>query len=225
VSTGRNARLQLAGMQAGFIANPLGIDPDDDPWGTGPDSAAATDSDFVQLNFGNYNPYFDLRLPGDPGMRGYYAVHSQVQLFDAGRTSVCLNLQAYTPAGQEAGGLANGPTYLVPALAAFQDLGFIGVHGYFGQNITANARGADLSPNFQYGMAVQCPVPGTNTNTEQGVFLYFAALGRYRVDPITGGNHTAMWEFVPGVQMRMSSNCWISVGASRYNFIRWSWQY
>jgi hypothetical protein len=158
-------------------------------------------------------------------MLGYYKIHSQVQLFDAGRTSLCLNVQAYTPAGQQAGGLANGPTYVVPALAAFQDLGFVGVHGFFGQNFQATSRWPDMSPNFQYGMAVQCPVPGTPTTAEQGLFLYFAALGRYRVDPTTGGTHSSMWEFVPGVQMRVSSSCWMSLGASRYNFLSCSWRY
>jgi hypothetical protein len=225
----RSPRLQFAGMQSGFIANPLGVDPDDDPAPRSGDPFAPPadgDVDFVQLSFGNYNPYFDLRLPGDPGMLGYNKLQSQVQLFDAGRTSLCLNLQAYTPAGQEARGLANGPSYVVPALACFQDLGFgAALHGYFGQNIQANSHWTDLSPNFQYGMAVNCPIPGTNTTGEQGLFVYFAALGRYKVDPGQGNSHTSVWEFVPGVQMRLSNSCWMSVGASRYNFLSCSWRY
>ena len=76
----RAARLQMTGMQAGFIANPLGLDPDDDlPPGavdlTGRPGDA--DNDLIQFNLGTYNPYLDLRLPGDPGAVGYYKVHSQ----------------------------------------------------------------------------------------------------------------------------------------------------
>jgi hypothetical protein len=217
----RTARLQMSGMQAGFITNPLSIEPDPtDPSGT------SDSPDALQLNFGAYNPYFDLRLPGDPGMLGYYKVHSQLQLLDAGSTSVCVNLQGYAPAGQEVGGLANGPTYVVPGVACFQELGFgAGLHGFFGQNIQANNHWTDLTPNFQYGMAVHCAVPGASVNAEQGLFVYFEALGRYRTDPTQPTGHTAIWEFVPGVQMRLNDSCWMSVSASRYNFLTCSWRY
>jgi hypothetical protein len=217
----RTARLQMAGMQTGFISNPLSIEPDPtDPIG------ADNGGDFVQLNVGNYNPYFDLRLPGDPGAIGYYKLHSQVQLLDAGSTSLCVNLQAYTPAGQEVGGLANGPTYVVPTVACFQELGFgAALQGFFGQSIQANTRWADLTPNFQYGMAVHYAVPGASIKGEQGLFVYFEAIGRYRSDPTQPSGHTALWEFVPGVQMRVSDSCWMSVGASRYNFLTCSWRY
>src|SRR5262249_40587754 len=156
------------------------------------------DSDMLQLAFGNYNPYFDLRLPGDPGAVGYYKVHSQLQIIDSRATSVSLNLQAYTPAGQQAGGLASGPAYFIPAVAGFQDLGFgAALQGCFGQNFQANSRWSDMTPNFQYGMALQYAIPGVSTNAEQGLFLYFEALGRYRVDPTQPNGHTALWEFVP----------------------------
>jgi hypothetical protein len=225
----RTARLQMAGMQAGFITNPLSINQDDDL----PPEVAATldpprdaDSDALQIAFGSYNPYFDLRLPGDPGAQGYYKVHSQLQLIDSRATSVSLNLQAFTPAGQQNGGVNNGPTYVIPAVAGFQDLGFgAALQGYFGQNIQANSRWTDLTPNFNYGMAVQYAVPWVSTNAEQGLFVYFEALGRYRTDPTQPGGHTALWEFVPGVQMRLSNNCWMSLGASRYNFLTASWRY
>ena len=149
-----------------------------------------------------------------------------MQLLDAGSTSFCLNLQAYTPAGQEAGGLATGPTYVIPTLACFQDLGFgTAVHGYFGQNFQANAHWTDLSPNLQYGMAIQCAVPGMTAKSTQGLYLYLEAIGRYRTDPTQPTGHTALWEFVPGVQMRVNNSCWMSLGASRYNFLSCSWKY
>jgi hypothetical protein len=225
----RTTRLQMSGMQAGFITNPLGIDQDDDLPPGASDSLNRpldTDPDFVQFAVGTYNPYFDLRLPGDPGGLGYYKVHSQLQIIDGRATSVCLNLQAYTPAGQQVGGLASGPTYFIPAVAGFQDLGYgAALQGYFGQNIQANAHWSDLTPNFLYGMALQYAVPGVNAKGEQGLFLYFEAVGRYRTDPTQASGHTAMWEFVPGVQMRLNSNCWMSLGASRYNFLTAQWRY
>lgn len=223
-NTPPRTRIPVVGMQAGFITNPLGIDSDDDlPADAADGSPRSSDADFVQLNVGTYNPYFDLRLPGDPGGVGYYKVHSQVQLLDAGTTSLCINVQAFTPAGIQAGGIANGPTSVIPAVAGFQDLGYgAALQGYFGQSIQANSRLSDrLDSNLQYGLSVQCAVPGAPSGTAKGLFLYFAALGRYNVD----GSHTALWEFVPGVQMRINGNCWMSLGASRYNFLTCSWKY
>jgi hypothetical protein len=222
----RAARLQMAGMQAGFITNPLSIDQDDDlPPGAADSFGGDPDADILQFAVGTYNPFLDLRLPGDPGAIGYYKVHSQLQLIDGKATSVCLNLQAYTPAGQQVGGVANGPTYFIPAVAGFHDLGFgAALQAYFGQNIQANSRWTDLTPNFLYGMALQYAIPGAATG-QQGLFLFVEALGRYRIDPMQPGGHTALWEFIPGVQMRLNNNCWMSLGASRYNFLTASWRY
>lgn len=230
MTVSRTARLQMAGMQSGFITNPLSIGQDDDlpPGALDPDPLGRpsdSDSDIVQFAAGMYNPYLDLRLPGDPGAVGYYKVHSQLQVIDSRATSVCLNLQAYTPAGQQFGGVNTGPTYVIPAVAGFHELGFgAALQGYFGQNIQANSRWTDLTPNFLYGMALQYAVPGV-ANGEQGLFVYFEALGRYRTDPTQPNGHTAMWEFVPGVQMRLNNSCWMSLGASRYNFLTASWRY
>jgi hypothetical protein len=232
----RTARLQILGMQAGFFINPLGLDLDDDlpPGAAGEVAAAragAADSDLVQLNIGAYNPYLDMRHPGDPGAIGYYKVHSQLQLLDAGSTSLCLNVQGYTPAGIQAGGVANGPSYVIPAVAAFQELGFgTAVHGYFGQNIQTNSRWTDrLNGGYQYGMAVQCAVPGTAVGTDQGLFLFLEALGRYRYDmpqpAQSAASRPALWEVVPGLQMRVNGDCWMNVAASRYNFLSCTWKY
>jgi hypothetical protein len=226
-------RLALLGMQAGFLTNPLGIDPDED---LAPGYADETgrgkegDLDFLQFTFGTYNPYLDLRRPGDPGGVGYYRIYSQLQLFDAGKTSVCVALNAYTPAGLEAGGVANGPSHVVPGLACFHDLGSgTAFQGYVGQNIQANSRWTErMNSGFHCGMAIQHPVPGTTPTADQGLFLFFEALGRYRFDTGTGrttDGRTVLWEFVPGVQMRLNSNCWMSLGASRYNFLSCFWRY
>jgi hypothetical protein len=231
-------RLQMMGMQYGFLVNPLGLDDDDPPGLT--DTSVRTnpnDPDVVQLNIGTHNPYLELRLPGDPGGLGYYKVHSQVQLIEAGKTSFCLNLQAYTPAGVENGGIANGPTTLVPTVACFQDLGYgAALHTYVGQNIQASSGWTDrINNSFQYGMAVQCAVPGTGATADQGLFVFLEALGRYSNAPISASSsnassnapytRTALWEFVPGVQMRLSDNCWMNVAVSRYNFLSASWKY
>jgi hypothetical protein len=231
----RAPRLQLLGIQAGFLASPLGLDSDDDiPQDVINDSGHVSDDlDFLQLSVGSYNPYLDMHLPGDPGAPGYFKVYSQLQLLDSGSTSLCIGLNTLAPAGLQAGGVANGPTYFVPALACFQDIGFgSALHGYVGQNIQANSRWSDrLNSSFQYGLAVHCPVPYVNPSSEQGLFLYFEALGRCRLDAATaaanGSNsaRTSMWEFVPGVQLRVNSSCWMSVGASRYNFLSCNWKY
>jgi hypothetical protein len=227
----RSARVQMMGMQSGFLVNPLGLDSDDDVSPSVAAEASAPENpgepEVLQLNVGNHNPYLDLRLPGDPGGLGYYKVHSQLQLVDAGSTSFCLNLQAYTPAGMNNGGLANGPTTFVPTLACFQDLGNgAALQTYFGQNIQAASGWTDrINTNFQYGMAIQYPLPGTSSTGEQGLFVFLEALGRYRYDPSQSNGHVALWEFVPGVQMRLSSNCWMNVAASHYNFLSASWRY
>ena len=223
------ARLQMLGMPSGFIVNPIGIMDDDD---VPPGAILDTDRpnperDLVQLNFGNYNPYLDLRRPGDPGGVGYYKIYSQMQLFDSGKSSVAMGLQAYTPAGVEMGGVANGPSYVVPALAWFQDLGNgAALQSYIGQNIHAIPRFTDrMNTNFHCGVALHCPVPGTDSTNEQGLFFFVQALGRYHFDDGSTPANRPMWEVVPGVQWRLNNNCWMSVGASRYNFLSCFWKF
>jgi hypothetical protein len=221
------ARLQMLGMPAGFLVNPIGIMDDDDvPPGLVESSRADADKDIL-FTFGNYNPYLDLRRPGDPGGVGYYKIYSQMQLFDVGTSSVSFGLHAYTPAGLEMGGVANGPSHVVPALAWFQDLGNgAALQSYIGQNIQASSRFTDrMNTNFHYGIAFHCPVPGTDATNEQGVFLFVQALGRYRTYDNGSTDSRAMWEFVPGIQWRLNGNCWMSVGASRYNFLSAFWRF
>jgi hypothetical protein len=220
------ARLQMLGMPAGFIVNPIGITDDDDPPAVPGSDRIDTERD-LYFSFGSYNPYLDLRRPGDPGGVGYTKIYSQLQLFDVGRSCMALGLQAYTPAGIEMGGVANGPSYVVPALAWFQDLGNgAGLQSYIGQNIHASPRFTDrMNTNFHYGVAFHCPVPGTESTNEQGLFFYLQALGRYRFEDSGSTNGRPNWEFVPGIQWRLNGNCWMSVGASRYNFLSCFWKF
>jgi hypothetical protein len=212
-------RFRMFNMPSGFLVAPLGIDNDDD----GPTGGDSDPLSCVQFNLGMYNPNFDLRLPGDPGGLGYYKLYSQLQLLDQGSTSICVDLQAYTPAGYQFGGVANGPTTVNPALSWFQELGGgTALQGYVGQRIQANSRWQDnLHANFQYGMALQYPLPLLRPQPNQGVYVFVQALGRYRYE----GTTPAMWEILPGVHWRMNENCWMSLGVSHYNFLTWSWQF
>ncbi len=219
-------RLRTLGMPTGFLAAPLGLENDDD---VAAEADAAKDDPLacLQVNLGMYNPNFDLHLPGDLGGLGYYKLYSQLQVLDQGSTSVCLNLQAYTPAGYQFGGVANGPTVVSPTVSWFQELWRgTAVQGYFGQSIHANSRWQDnLSSNFQYGMALQYPLPNLKVQSSQSVFVFVQALGRYRFDGATIDGHQALWEVMPGLHWRCSDNCWMSLGVSHYNFLTCSWQF
>jgi hypothetical protein len=222
----RSPRLRMFGMPSGFLAVPLGIEPDDDV----PSDVAAprsSDNDPLQVTLGMYNPYLDFRLPGDLSSLGYYKLHSQLQVVEQGSTSVCLNLQAYTPAGIQWGGVANGPTVVSPTVAWFQELGAgSALQGYVGQSIHANSRWQDnLSTNFQYGMALQYPLPGLKAQANQSVYVFVQALGRYRFDGATTDGHQTLWEVLPGLHWRCSDNCWMSLGVLHHNFLTCSWQF
>ena len=77
-------------MPTGFLCDPLGIDPDNDPPAADADATAPVGGSLdsvnlpVQFGMGSDNPFFDFRRPGDPGGVGYYKVHTQLQLFDCG---------------------------------------------------------------------------------------------------------------------------------------------
>src|SRR5205085_5238278 len=54
-------QLPLLSMQAGYLANPLGIEFDEPGLGDDGGRGAEGDVDFLQFTFGAYNPYFDMR--------------------------------------------------------------------------------------------------------------------------------------------------------------------
>jgi hypothetical protein len=214
---GRTARIPMFRMLPGFLSDPANMPGSDD-------ASGGTDAGLL-CNFGEDNPYFDPRRPGDPGGVGFVRVYSQLQLLDTGTTSISVGLRAWTPAGLENGGVADGPTYFAPGLGIFQDLGNgTALHGYVGQQFRAELRGSTRQSALEYGMAMHCPVPGLVEPTNNGVYVFVQALGRYGyVNPYDG--REMEWEFVPGVHWRLSDNFWMSVGASRRSIFTCSWQF
>lgn len=229
VTAPRAQRPGPACMPNGFLNATLGImDDPDEPHDPAEPNQGGNDFEalsILQVSFGSYNPYFELRRPGAPGGVGFFKLASQLPLLDRGPTSVSLGLNALTPAGVQYGGAVSGPTVVTPALAWAHDLGAgTAVQGYVGQNIQAGTRWTEsLFTNLQCGMALQCPVPGTAPSGEQGVFFFLQALGNY--DNSRTDGRPALWEVVPGVHYRWSSSCWMSLGVSRYNFLTASWQF
>lgn len=213
--------IRLFRIQPAFLSDPVGLDqdeatPDDRP-------AARTDADgpnWMQLAMGSDNPYFDVRLPGDPGGVGYYKLHSQVQLFDNQRTGCALGLQAWTPAGTEMDGVPDGPTVVSPALSLFHTLDDgTAIQGFVGKHVPLNPRPTgQLGRSVQYGMAVQRPLVQGTPNSPGSLYLFVETLGRYRYDSDltaradTGTRPAAQWDVLPGLHWRLNDNVWISGG-------------
>jgi len=208
-------RIQLFRIVPGFLSDPVGLDTDD-PTDPVPDNGP----DWLQVTMGNYNPYFDIRRPGDAGAVGYYKLHSQVQVVDTGSTSVALALQAVTPAGLDQDGIQDGPTVVSPSLGLFHTLDDgTGFQGYVSKNmnLTTSSVSGSLQRNVQYGLAVQRPVLDTGPNKIGSFYLFVEALGRYRYDTpgtssVNANGPLAVWEMVPGVHWRMTENVWLSGG-------------
>ncbi len=227
---GRSVRFAMFGMVPGFLNQPLGLDEDtesnDETGASLPGSATATNTGGLQLLMGNDNPYFDPRLPGDPGGIGYFRVYSQMQLVETGKTSVCLNFQAITPTGQQYGGLNNGPTVLCPAMSLFQELGLgTALQGFVGQNVRAPMHGNEpFSQNLKYGMGVQCPLMEFG-GPDRGLYVFMQALGRYYYDGDHPNGRLGNWNFLPGVHLHVNDKCWFSLSASKYRLFTCSWQF
>jgi hypothetical protein len=219
-------RLRMFGMPTGFLANPFGLVDDDDPALINDPMATQKDDDIANLNiaFGADNPYLDMFRPGNPGGIGYTRVYTQYQLFDSGKSSLCVNLMAYTPTGVQNGGIANGPTTFCPAISWFHDLGKgTAVQGFVCQNINPSPGWEEnWSRRMYYGLAWQCPLFGNDKNSDQGVFFFVEAMGRFYYDD--NGTRPAM-TILPGIHWRVSDNCWLSVGGTRHGLISWAWQF
>jgi hypothetical protein len=243
-STVRKQRLRLFRMPTGFLSDPLGIDPDNDL--TPADSAATTPAPGgldsvnlpVQFGMGTDNPFFDFRRPGDPGGIGFYKWYSQLQVFDTGRSGVAVNFQAVTPAGLEADGVNNGPTFVSPAVAWFHELqDGTGFQGFIGKDLRVDqSRWSDhLDRSVQYGMAIHRPVPGFDAASLPNIHVFVEALGRYRTDADGSQNIRTMWELLPGMHWRVGDGWWMSgavsvpLGVQRTDTRLWqvtcSWQF
>src|SRR5262249_47206104 len=174
--TGRVQRLHLFNMPSGFLCEPIGIDGDDtpgnDPNQTSPGgSSSATGTGPLQVTVGMDNPYYDYRWRTEAGGIGYYLLDSQVQLLDKGSTSLCLGLQAVTPAGLDTGGVADGPTVIRPSLAWFQEIGSTtALQGFVSKSVRAHAGWTDeFETGFRYGLGFQQAIPWFSTGPNQDV--------------------------------------------------------
>jgi hypothetical protein len=225
-SPGRVARLHLFNMPSGFLYEPIGIDMDDGV-GDEPPQPMAKSAVPVQVTLGMDNPFFDYRWRTEAGGYGYYLLDSQVQLLDKGSTSLCLGLQAVTPAGLDAGGVADGPTVLRPSLAWFQEIGSAAaLQGFVSKSVRAHAGWSeDFETGFRYGVGLQYAVPWLAITPNQSVYFFMEALGRYQQLPDVGAARPPLLEVIPGIHWRMGDNWWIAVGAARRGLVTCSWQF
>jgi hypothetical protein len=189
-----------------------------------------------QVTLNADNPNLDFRRPYDQGGIGFYRLNSQFMLTDTQAGGVSMGFQAVTPAGLEAGGLADGPTVVSPHLAWFYDLdGGTALQGFIGKDVHARAGWSDgLQRKIRYGVALQSPFPGTDTATGRGAHFFLEALGRTRFDTDSNSHPLGNWDLVPGIQWRWHEVGWISGGilmpldASIHNYlwqITCSWQF
>jgi len=214
----RTPHIQMFRMLPGFLSDMPSLNAFDDPSET---NGQTGNPDGFVLNFGDDNPYFDPRRPGDPGGVGYLRVHSQLQLVDWGSTSVCFGLRAWTPAGLESGGVQQGRTVVAPGLGVFHDLGEgTALHGFVDQSIQGAAHQGPLN----CGMAVHCPLAPLDEQTDQSVFVFVQALGRYEYASDRQGRPMT-WEVVPGLHWRVSDAFWMSLGASRSSMLTCWWHF
>jgi hypothetical protein len=214
----RGKRCHLFRMPSAYPSDPVGLDSDNDavvdesgrPGASGDSGGDGR----LKLAFGTDNPFFDFRRPGDPGGVGYYRLHSQMLLFDNQKTGMSMGLQAVTPAGLEADGIPDGPTVLSPHFSWFHEMGNgTAIQGFVGKHVRANSRWSDsLERQINYGLALQSPLPGTESAPGRSVHLFLEALGRYRVDGDPSLRAPLNWELLPGVHWQLSDSWWMSGG-------------
>jgi hypothetical protein len=174
---------------------------------------AADGPDWLQLNAGNYNPYFDIRRPGDPGGVGYFRLTSQMQLFETKTTGCAIAVRAVTPAGREADGVDEGPTVVSPALYFCHNLeDGTGIQGFIGRNVRVDSLpSGPLHRSVEGGVAVQRPLI-TDVDGSSGVYFFVQTSCRYRYATPTTDVSPAVWEVLPGVHWRIYENCGLSGG-------------
>jgi hypothetical protein len=217
--TGRAARFQMFRMPAGFIHDPAGLDMDDDPFqeadpACSPGSDAPGDLPFG-ASFGADNPYFDVRLPGDPGGLGYQRVHTQYQVIGDRFTSMCLGFQAFMPAGLENNGLINAPTIISPNLSLFHEWeNGLAVQGFIGKTLPARAGWTDnfLRRSVHCGLGFQSPLPGLAGSSMPDVHWFVEALGSVQRMPGSAAPAAPFLGVIPGLHWRLRDNWWMSSG-------------
>jgi hypothetical protein len=214
VSPVRANAIHFFSMASAIPQAPLGLDPDEDFPTSAESSTGSRDDGRVQVVLGTENPFFDFRRDGNPGGAGYYRLYSQALLFETSRTAFSVGLDATTPAGLESDGIATGPTYLSPNFAWLYDAGRGNTFNMFvGQNFRARTQWNNgLTRSTRYGFAWQRPCPGVGCDSDHGLHLFVEALGRFRYDGVTPQSSSRNWEFIPGVQWRLSPSWWLTGG-------------
>jgi len=201
-------------MQPAFLYEPIGLETVDGsvaadaPQAIDPDAELASR---LQVSIGNDNPFFDFRSPDNPGGVGYYRLHAQYQMVDAATMSCIVGLQAVTPAGLEADGLARGPTVLRPNLAWWQDLGGgTGLHGYLCKDVVPGGAVLDrFEQGYRCGLAWASVLPDPIPDGVGTFHFFMEALARYQPDSFNGQRPPA-WEVLPGLNWQMNDSCWMS---------------
>jgi hypothetical protein len=207
-------RFRLFCMPTAFPSNPLALDIDNDvPDEDGGSGLSSPAEDRLQVGLGVDNPYFDFRRPGDPGGVGYYRLNSQLALLDSRCAGLCLGLQAYTPAGLDADGVADGPTVLSPNFAWFYEMGNGALlQGFVGKNLRTRPGWTDnLERGIEYGLAIQRPFFRSAVPPNQNLQFFLEALGRYHFDTDPTQRPPNL-HLIPGIHWRLNDAWWVSGG-------------
>jgi len=137
-----------------------------------------------------------------------------VQLWETGRTSFTLGMQAVTPLGLQYEGLADnqGPTVVSPALSLFHTLDEgLAVQAFVGKNVPLmNASTRPVRREVQYGVAVQQALSTDENDPLRYLFVSVGALGQGE----RGGPHVNTLELLPGLHWQPAQTWWMSAGYS-----------
>jgi hypothetical protein len=213
-------RFALFRFAPGFLVEPLGLQDDDDLLpGTSTSTPALppepdTGPDWIQVSWGQDNPYFDFRQRGDPGGLGFYRLNTQVQLLDTRSTCCTLGFQAVAPAGIQYNGVPDGPTVVSPAVGLFHALDdATAIQGFVGKHLLLEH--ASMAPTpvprfLNYGMALQRCLTPAGADGMGNLFVFVGALGHCRTDD--GFGTTQPLKLLPGLHWRLTDNWWMSGG-------------
>jgi len=213
-SASRLAGIHLFRMTTALPTEPIGLDSDNDPtMGQAfADTIAAQESNSASryaLAMGSDNPFFDFRHNSDPGGVGYYRLYSQYMFLDEPAYGASLGLQAWTPAGLEAYGIADGPTVVRPSFSWLYELGSgTALHGFISKDFRPRPGWTDgmAARSTHFGLALQSPCPGLDGAPLSGVHLFVEALGAHRSD------NDGTFQLLPGVNWQIRDNCWLAGG-------------
>ena len=78
--------------------------------------------------------------------------------------------------------------------------------------------------NMYYGLALQWQVPRPDGASDGNLYFFLQAMGRntYGFDP---NSSQPLIEVMPGVQWRVSDNCWLSLGGTRHGLVSCYWHF